>query len=177
MKVSTPELFLLATVAVAAVAAAWDWRTKRIPNVVTVGAIVLAFPFHAWLSPWRTGLESVALGAGLCALPALVGWRLGWVAGGDVKLIAAMGGVGGVSFGLESVFLALFCACAFIVLRLCWNGVVLRTVGNAIAVTASRTVLRRSAVAPLPELTASLRFGPFALAGASLSLFFHGAIG
>ena len=176
MTVTTPQTFLLATCAVAAVAAAFDWRTKRIPNVVTFGGLLLAFPLHAWVSPTIVGLESASLGMIACAVPSLVGWRLGWVAGGDVKLIAAMGALGGISFGLEAVFLSLFTAVSFIFLRLCWNGLLLRTVGNGLAFTASRTVLRRLAVAPAAEFTSQLRFGPFALSGAALALCIHGAI-
>jgi hypothetical protein len=49
-------------------------------------------------------------------------------------------------------------------------------VGNGVAVAASRTVLRGRAVEPRAELTSTLRFGPFALAGATLSLAMHGGL-
>jgi prepilin peptidase CpaA len=177
-KIPGAEAFLLATFAVAFVAAAFDWRTKRIPNVLTIGGILLAFPLHAWLSPSVTGYQSAALGCLACAVPPAVGWRLGWVAGGDVKLLAAMGALGGISFGLEAVFFALFCASGFIFLRLCWNGVLLRTAANGMAVAATRTFYASKpsrVVRAVPEFSSELRFGPFALAGATMSLFLHGA--
>jgi prepilin peptidase CpaA len=171
--------YVLATFGVALVAAAFDWRTGRIPNTLTLGAMLLAVPIHAGLSaPGRTldGVESSVLGAFMCAVPFLVGWRLGWIAGGDVKLIAAMGALGGISFGLESVFLGLFFAVAFVLLKLCWDGVFFRTVGNGLAVAATRTVFRSRQVETRAELTSTLRFGPFALAGAALSLVLHGGL-
>jgi len=173
------EAYVFATFGVALVAAVFDWRTGRIPNALTLGALLLAVPLHAWLSsPGRTwdGVESSALGAAVCAVPCVIGWRLGWVAGGDVKLIAAMGALGGMSSGLESVFLSLFLASAFVFLRLCWDGVFFRTLGNGLAVAASRTVRRGMSVTPRSELASTLRFGPFALAGAALSLLLHGGL-
>lgn len=174
-----PLAYVVATFAVALAAAGFDWRTGRIPNTLTLGALVLAVPIHAGLSAahhtWD-GVTSSVLGAFMCSVPFIVGWRLGWVAGGDVKLIAAMGALGGISNGLESVFLGLFCAAAFIFLRLCWNGTLLRTLTNGVVVAVSRTVARDNPVEPRPELTSTLRFGPFALAGAAISLVMHGGL-
>jgi len=176
MNVSAPEAFLVTTFAVTVVAAAFDWRTKRIPNTLTLGGLLLAFPLHAWFSPTTIGLESAALGMLACGVPAVVGWYLGWVAGGDVKLMSAMGALGGLSFGVEAVFLSLFCACSFIVLRLCWDGTLLRSSREGLTVAVSRTLLRSKRIGAPDKFTMSLRFGPFALAGAGLSLFLHGAV-
>jgi prepilin peptidase CpaA len=173
------EAYALATFVVALVAAGFDWRMGRIPNALTYGALLLALPLHAWLAPPGKALESMqwsALGALACGFPLLVSFWFGWVGGGDVKLITAMGALGGISSGLESVFLALLSASAFVFVRLCWNGVFLRTVGNGLAVAATRTVLRGRLVEPRSELTSTLRFGPFALAGASISLAMHGGL-
>jgi prepilin peptidase CpaA len=185
--VPAPTVYLFATFGVALVAAAFDWRTGRIPNVLTVAALLVAVPLHAFLSASGhtiDGIESSALGAAVVAVPCLVGWRFGWVAGGDVKLIAAMGALGGLSSGLESVFFSLLFASAYVFLRLSWDGVFFRTLGNGIAVAATRTLFRggsggrgrlgKIAVVPRAELTSSLRFGPFALAGAAISLVLHG---
>jgi prepilin peptidase CpaA len=170
---SPHEIYALATFAVALVAAAFDWRTGRIPNALTYGTLAVAVPLHVFLSPPGKALEGVqwsVLGAVACVFPLRISFRLGWVAGGDVKLIAAMGAIGGLSAGLESVFLALLFASAFVFVRLSYNGVFFRTVGNGLAVAATRTVIRGRNVVPRTELTSSLRFGPFALAGAALSL-------
>jgi prepilin peptidase CpaA len=173
------EVYVAVTFGVALLAAAFDWRTGRIPNALTFGALLAALPLHAWLSAKGhtiDGLESSALGAAVCAAPCVVGWRVGWVAGGDVKLIAAMGALGGISSGLESVFLGLSFAIAFVFLRLLWSGVFFRTFSNGVAVVAARVVAPHRAVSPRAELTSTLRFGPFALAGAALSLILHGGL-
>jgi prepilin peptidase CpaA len=76
-----------------------DLRTRRIPNVLTLGAAVAALAYHA----------AAAGGAGL--LTALVGWGLGLlvflplfalrgIGGGDVKLLAALGAWLGASMVL-----------------------------------------------------------------------------
>lgn len=174
-----PVAYAVATFGVALVAAAFDWKTARIPNALTYGGLLVALPLHAWLSPPGKALEGMqwsALGALVCVVPLLVSFWLGWVGGGDVKLIAAMGALGGISSGLESVFLALFAASAFVFIRLCWQGVFLRTVGNGFAVAATRTVLRGRTVEPRAELVSTFRFGPFALAGAAVSLAMHGGL-
>lgn len=179
MRIDPSHAYPLATLAIALVAAAFDWKTARIPNALTYGGLLVALPLHAWLSPQGRALEGMqwsALGALACAVPLLVSFRLGWVGGGDVKLIAAMGALGGLSVGLEAVFLALLCASAVVFVRLCYDGVFFRTVGNGLAVAATRTVLRGRTIEPRAELTSTLRFGPFALAGATLSLALHGGL-
>jgi prepilin peptidase CpaA len=80
----------IVTIAVAIVAAAWDLKTRRIPNFLTFGAAIAAFLVHGYL----TGLS----GAGWSVAGWLVGvafflpfFALGGMGAGDVKLIAALG--------------------------------------------------------------------------------------
>jgi prepilin peptidase CpaA len=90
-----PGAVALAVVTTGAVASAWDIRTRRIPNAVTLGSAAVALAFHAFDARSLDGL------------PGAVGWSAaGWVVGlllflplfllggmgaGDVKLLAAMG--------------------------------------------------------------------------------------
>jgi prepilin peptidase CpaA len=177
--VNGPHVYQLATLGVAAVAAVFDWRKGMIPNWLTLGAIVAALPLHAWLTPVGPGhgpLDGVKwalVGALFCTLPCLVAWRLGWMAGGDVKLIAAMGALSGLALGLEAVFLALLCAGSFILFRLSWDGTFLRTVSDEATTVVARTLYRKKQRL-VPRAPKTLRFGPFALAGAALSLMLHG---
>jgi prepilin peptidase CpaA len=177
---SAPHAYQLGVLCVASLAAMFDWRTGRIPNWLTLGAVVLALPFHAWMTSASSGrdpLEGVKwalLGAAVCTCPVLLAWRFGWVAAGDVKLVAAMGAVGGLSLGLESVFLALLCAASFILLRLAWGGTFLRTVGDGVTFAIGRTLHRKKKLVPVLAPQATVRFGPFALTGAALSLVLHG---
>jgi prepilin peptidase CpaA len=186
--VEAPHAYQLATLGVVSLAAAFDWRTGRIPNWLTLGAIVAAFPLHAWLAPANhTAIQAMQwclFGAVACALPTVLGFWLGWIAGGDVKLIAAMGAVSGLSLGLESVFLAFLCAVSFLVLRLAWTGTFFQTVGDQVTLTVGRRLRRgargKASAAPLVDEVneaaphSTLRFGPFALTGAALSLVLHG---
>jgi prepilin peptidase CpaA len=70
-------------------AAAWlDLRSRRIPNWIVAGVVLLwvaAIVAGDAVAPWPA--------AGLATLVLLVGiavWRCGWLGGGDVKLIAAL---------------------------------------------------------------------------------------
>jgi prepilin peptidase CpaA len=178
--VDAPHAYQLGVVGLASIAAAFDWRTGRIPNWLTFGAFAVAVPFHAWMtSTTGSALEGVKwalLGAAICAGPLLLVWRLGWIAGGDVKLVAAMGAIGGLSLGLEAVFLSLLCAASFIVLRLAWGGRFFRSIGDTVMLTAGRALARNKRLVPVVTPQVSLRFGPFALIGAALSLVLHGGL-
>jgi len=176
-----PHAYQLGVLAVAFAAAALDWRTGRIPNWLTIGALLVALPLHAWMTSLAgpdhgpiEGVKWALLGATACTLPLLLGWRLGWIAGGDVKLVAAMGALGGLSLGLEAVFLALLCAASFIVLRLAWHGRFFRVLGDGVAFALGRTFYRRKNIVPVLVPQATVRFGPFALTGAALSIILHG---
>ena len=71
-------------------AAVLDYRTKKIPNWITVPALLAAFVFHA-VSPDSRGilwaLAGFAVGFSLLIVP----WLLGGGGMGDVKLLAALG--------------------------------------------------------------------------------------
>ena len=72
-----------------ALAAWFDLRQRRIPNALPAAVAAL------WLAAAAQGsAESVILGCATGAALLTVGilvWRLGWLGGGDVKLIAALG--------------------------------------------------------------------------------------
>lgn len=93
------------TVALALViiCAATDWRTRRIPNTLTLPAIVLGLALHG-LGDGVSGLafsgKGLALGAGLFFVP----YYLGGMGAGDVKL---MGGVGAL-LGWQMTLIVLF---------------------------------------------------------------------
>ena len=80
----------VATIVVAVVAALWDLKTRRIPNLLTFGAALAALLVNAYLS----GLT----GIGWSIAGWLVGvafffpfFALGGMGAGDVKLLAALG--------------------------------------------------------------------------------------
>jgi prepilin peptidase CpaA len=82
--------FQIAAIALGIVAAVWDLRTRRIPNVLTFGAALIAIVAHSYLG----GFSAIAWSA--------AGWivgvafflpifALGGMGAGDVKLLAALG--------------------------------------------------------------------------------------
>jgi prepilin peptidase CpaA len=81
---------VLCAVAVATIACVTDWRTRRIPNVLTIGASLAALLFHT-LAPTGIGffgsLSGWCVGAAIMFVP----FALRGLGGGDVKLLAAIG--------------------------------------------------------------------------------------
>jgi prepilin peptidase CpaA len=79
----------IAFVALAVAAAASDVRSRRIPNALTVSGLAVALVLRAGLG-WPSLREGL-LGAGLALLIALGLLALGALAGGDAKLLVALG--------------------------------------------------------------------------------------
>lgn len=95
--------FLMSGVLVAVcLGAAWfDVRESRIPNALTVSALLAALALRA---AGGAGLASGLAGAGVAFACALPFFLVGGLGGGDAKLLAAVGGF----LGMERVFTALF---------------------------------------------------------------------
>lgn len=89
-----PTLSTMALLALLGPACWFDVRERRIPNVVTVaGAIgALLLRLSVGLGVFLDGM----LGAGLALLVVLTPFVLGWLGGGDVKLLGAVGAFMGV---------------------------------------------------------------------------------
>lgn len=85
----TMSLFLGLSLSLLLGLAAWlDIRHRRIPNTVVVAVALL------WL-PYATGGGLLAVAAAVVTAVVALGvgiavWRLGWLGGGDVKLVAAL---------------------------------------------------------------------------------------
>lgn len=91
MDLQSPETwFLLACVAAFTVSAAvTDFRTRRIPNWLTLTAFVLGVTFQAWQGGWAgLGTAAVAFSVGFGLFFVL--WLIGGGGGGDVKLMGAL---------------------------------------------------------------------------------------
>jgi len=91
-----------------ALAAAWaiytDFTRRRISNVVTFGAAILALIIRLALGgPFALlgGVEGWLLGVAIFVVP----FALGWMGAADVKLLAAFGALGGPEFALQSALL------------------------------------------------------------------------
>src|SRR5262245_17655393 len=90
----------LTMIAIAAVAAVIDHRTGLIPNWLTLPVLAIAPLFGLVVSPHHA--LAALVGIGLCGLCPYLMFRMRALGGGDVKLLAALGGLGGATLGLET---------------------------------------------------------------------------
>jgi prepilin peptidase CpaA len=165
----------------ASLAALYDVRTRRVPNWLTLSALAVAPLAHALAACGAQGADgalraagSSLLGVVLCGTVPLVLWRCGYVGGGDVKLLAAMGAVLGPTLGLELAFYAFLLASLFIAFRLGWRGRLLHTLGGVLSLLMNPLRPEGQRRAATPELMETFRFAPAACAGALLAALMHG---
>jgi prepilin peptidase CpaA len=146
----------MVTLGLAAVACGWDLRTRRIPQVLTLGGALAGVMFHLVNGGWSSAIASStgwAVGVAIFFLP----FALGGLGAGDVKLLGAIGAwlgpmnavwVGlyaGAAGGLLAIFVALT------------NGYLFQAVGNVGTMLA---YWRLNGVKPLPEITLEQSRGP-----------------
>ena len=144
------------TLALAAVACGWDLRTRRIPQVLTLGGAAAGLVFHFINGGWNAGVASAIgwlVGIAIFFLP----FALGGLGAGDVKLLGAIGAwlgpmnalwVGlyaGAAGGILAIFVALT------------KGYLIQAVGNVGVMLA---YWRLNGVKPLPEITLEHSRGP-----------------
>jgi prepilin peptidase CpaA len=148
--------FQWAAIGVAAVAAAWDVRTRRIPNALSFGAAAAAIAAH--------GFVAGTAGAGW----SLAGWlagvalflpffALGGMGAGDVKLLAALGAWLGPS---ATIWIALFSTIAGGVIGLAVAigfGYLTQAFANIAWMV---TFWRSEGPRPVPEMTLATHRGP-----------------
>jgi prepilin peptidase CpaA len=100
---------LIALALLAVVSAVVDLAAGRVPNAITLPAIVAGLvlqpTLHGTDGLWES-LGGLAAGAG----PMLVCWRIGGIGGGDVKLMAAVGALTNWQFALVTLVWALVLA-------------------------------------------------------------------
>ena len=162
MHLSFPVFVVGIMVAVSVAAAVIDGRTGRIPNWLTLPAMVIGLGAHGVAhGPSGFGLSLFGL-----FLTAFVPWVFYQgsggqaIGGGDVKLAAAIGALSGPTQGLEIEFAALL-ALAFLALaRLTYQGKLARVLGNVFCLVTNplRPRARRKSIAP--ESLTEMRMGP-----------------
>lgn len=97
--------FILAAILIAAVII--DLKERRIPNWLTLPSLLLGLALqttHGGAEGFITGLTGAGAGAALLTIP----FFLGWMGGGDMKLLAAVGAF----MGAPLTILTLLFACA-----------------------------------------------------------------
>lgn len=146
----------------------WDYRTGRIPNVLTIGSLFGALVVQ-WLGRGGMGLSHSALGAagvGFAPLLVFVFTKGQGIGGGDVKALAALGAWFGVDRGMQVALCSLVLCCAMAI----WSEA---RAGNLRALVAG--IVNRSQASPRVW-----RLGPF-MAAASVcavpAMLLEGAFG
>ena len=159
---SFSALVIGVTLVVSLGAAVVDGRTGRIPNWLTLPAIVVGLVSHGF-AEGRFGLGLSLLGL---FLTALVPWELyrgsggQAIGGGDVKLAAGIGALWGPTQGLEIAFAALLALAFLALVRLTYSGKLGRVLLNVffLATNPLRAKARRKTIAP--ESLTEMRMGP-----------------
>jgi len=129
------ELFIpIAMIAVAATAAATDARTGLIPNWLTLPPLVAA-PLLYLAQQGAGGLGFSLAGALACGLIPYLMFRAGSMGGGDVKLLAALGALGGPQLGLEVELLGMTIAALIALGLLAWRGKLFSTLRSSLWLT------------------------------------------
>ena len=168
-------LCVSAAVVVSGVAAFTDTRTGHIPNGLTLPPLVIAPLVHAGWGGWQ-GLVASLLAAAACGLLPYLMFRKGAAGGGDVKLLAALGAIGGMGFGLEAQIFGFAIAAAYSLARLTWHGRLLRTVANAAALAINPLLPARWRRTPAADALATVRLGVPIFAGVALAAWIRGAL-
>lgn len=143
-----------ACLALVFVAMVHDWRTRKIPNYLTLGGVVFGLALHGADAGLR-GAAFALLGAVLCLGLPLVQFARGEMGGGDVKLFAAVGAIVGPSVGFDAeaftFALALFVLWPYRLVRAGWRGRTVKVapviLGPAVFVGLLLSMLRHGAFA------------------------------
>jgi prepilin peptidase CpaA len=150
-----PEGVLFALLLVCLVS---DARWHRIPNWATLPGIgvglILNTTFYGLAGLRQSG---IGLAVGFGALFVL--FILGWMGGGDVKLMGAVGAIMGYPFVLTALIYSILVGGFIGIVVLIWNKRLVRTMKNIIMFLLSRVLrfLPRHELAP--EATSRLPFG------------------
>lgn len=150
-------------VVVVLVAAATDLRNGRIPNALTIPALLLGL-VGSGLQRGAAGALAALAGLIICAVVPGIVYKASQgrgIGGGDIKLFAALGALLGPAQGLEVELSAFLILGLFAMFRLAFLGQLGRTLVRSLRVTVGLFVPR---ICPNPadadvEMT-SMRLGP-----------------
>jgi prepilin peptidase CpaA len=164
------RVFLFVAMAAAAVASVYDLRSGKIPNWLSLGALAVApvahFAWGAATHGFGAGLSAGGwsiTGAVVCGVIPWLCWRTGSFGGGDVKLLAAIGALCLPRVGMTIEFYSMVVGSIFAMGRLAWNGALLRTLGNSLALALNPFLPKRSRRTIPAEAMTAMRFAPAVL--------------
>ncbi len=165
-----PLIIHVVVLCLVGIAAITDVRSGIIPNWLTLPPLVIAPIAHGMVGGIRGVLDSV-IGILVCSLVPLLVFYRGGMAGGDVKLFAALGAIAGLYLGLEAQFLSLVAASIYAIGQLAWNGRLLNSLGNSVFIGLNPVLPRRFRKTIAPELMHRIRLGAAVLLGTSIAIF------
>ena len=161
----------LTLAAITAIAAFTDLRSGTIPNRLVALAFACALPLRIWVE-WQTraaaslgsvlvpALVQVVSGTLVLCLVPLVLFRLRAMGGGDVKLLAAVGALGGPLLGMEIELYSFVVAAVFAGAKLAYQGELGRVLAGS-ALLAFNPLLPSERRRTVPEgLGKTMRFAP-----------------
>jgi prepilin peptidase CpaA len=149
-------------VAFVVTAALSDAYTKRIPRVLTTSGVLAGLLFHAFAGGLGSSVAAMLIGFAV----ALTFFWIGAIAGGDVKLIAALGSMLGLERWALAMEIAVFAAALIGLVQVLRSGALIRTLNNIWQIVVSFT---RNGVKPIPAFHAGNPSGirsPFGVAAA-----------
>jgi len=120
---ATSFIVAVPLLAIVAIAAFMDLRSRRIPNVLSLGGAVFGLAING-VAFGTSGVLLAAAGWVLCLACFLPFYVSGGTAAGDVKLMAAVGAFLGPANGLIACVLALVAGASLGSLCLVWRNVV-----------------------------------------------------
>jgi prepilin peptidase CpaA len=173
-------IFLLAAVAVSAIAAVVDYRTGLIPNWLTLGGVVAGLVGHliyGWATQdLRAGLiEGAFAVAGMvfCSIAPVILYVKGGMGGGDLKLYAAIGALCQPMLGIEAQMYSMIIAAIAAPARLAYQGKLFRVLGRSFTLLLNplRPAEKRREV-PAEAMT-WFRLGPAIFGGTVVTLVIH----
>ena len=162
--------------AIALIASITDLRTGLIPNWLTFPALALSLLLGAANAGFR-GVAGALLGMLIAGVLPAIFQRLGGMGGGDVKLFAALGGLGGPRLGLEIELLAVTCACVWGLAKLTYQGQLLRALGNSGRLFVNLFLPTEHHRPIDPEQLTPLRIGSAIFAGTAFAVIDHRWLG
>jgi prepilin peptidase CpaA len=165
-----------AMLSVTLVASVTDVRSGLIPNWLTLPTLLLGPLIEASFGGLRGFLLSL-LGILVAGAVPLLFHRLGAMGGGDVKLFAALGGLGGPRLGLEIELLALACAFFWGIAMLAYRGHLARALANSGRLLINLVLPAKHQRPVASEQLTSLRIGSAIFAGTLIAVINHAWFG
>jgi len=175
------HVVFIVAMAVAALAALFDWRRGEIPNWLTYGALVLGPVLHIVRMLAAKEAVNAALteggfslvGALVCALVPAMLYRQGAIGGGDLKLLAGLGALLQTMMGIEAEMYGFFAAALVAPAVLAYQGKLISTLKNSVAIFANLFLPKAKQRRVEESALSWFRLGPALFFGVALTAYLH----